>query len=118
MYISKNEVNIERNEVNIGYIKINLNSGLIKHQKPNFKIERMGKRELNALNVLLHNENDVVSKITLIDSVWKDRVVTESSLNVAIFNLRKLLDKYDENNHYSLVNVSGYGYGLYSNILS
>jgi len=101
--------------IKIGNVEINLLSGVIKHKTPQFKFDRVGRREVKALELLLDNENDIVSKLMLMDLVWGEQIVTENSLAVAMFNLRKLLKKYDEKNHYTLVNVSGYGYGLYSN---
>ena len=101
--------------VKIGNIEVNLINGMIKHKTSPFKLERVGKRDVKALKLLIDNENDVVSKLILMDSIWEKRFVTENSLSVTIFNLRKLLSKYDEHNNYTLINVSGYGYGLYNN---
>ena len=100
--------------VKIGNIEVNLINGMIKHKTSPSKFDRVGKRDVKALKLLLDNENDVVSKLMLMDSIWENRIVTENSLAVTIFNLRKLLNKYDEHNNYTLVNLSGYGYGLYN----
>lgn len=101
--------------ISIGDFEINVLSGVITNKKMPLKLERVGRREIKTLELLLEHENDVVSKIMLMDLVWGTQVVTENSLAVAMFNLRKLLKKYDDRNHYKLVNVSGYGYGIYSN---
>lgn len=100
--------------IKIGHIEINLLSGVIKTNTPQLKLDRVGQKEAKLLELLFENENDIVSKLSLLDLVWGDQIVTENSLAVAIFNLRKLLKKYDEKNKYELINVSGYGYGLYS----
>jgi len=104
--------------VKIGNIEVNLINGMIKHKTFPYKFDRfdkVGKRDVRALKLLLDNENDVVSKLMLMELVWGKQIVTENSLAVVIFNLRKLLNKYDEHNNYTLINVSGYGYGLYNN---
>ncbi|GIC81596.1 winged helix-turn-helix domain-containing protein [Moritella sp. F3] len=101
--------------ISIGDVEINVLSGVITNKKMQLKFDRVGRREVKTLELLLDHENDVVSKIMLMDLVWGTQIVTENSLAVAMFNLRKLLKKYDEKKHYTLVNVSGYGYGIYSN---
>jgi len=102
--------------VKIGNVEVNLISGIINQKVSPSKFDRVGKRDIKALKLLLDNENDVVSKLMLMDSIWENQIVTENSLAVTIFNLRKLLSKYDEHNNYTLINVSGYGYGLYKAI--
>ncbi|QFI36529.1 hypothetical protein FR932_01150 [Moritella marina ATCC 15381] len=103
--------------IKIGHIEINLLSGVIKTNTPQFKLDRVGRKEAKLLELLFDNENDIVSKFSLLDLVWGEQVVTENSLAVAMFNLRTFLKKYDEKNKYRLINVSGYGYGLYSDHL-
>lgn len=101
--------------IRIGDVEINLLNGLIKPKVPQSKFDRIGRREVKALKLLFDHQNDIVSKMMLMELIWGEQFVTENSLAVAIFNLRKLFKKYDEKNNYTLVNVSGYGYGLYSN---
>ncbi|GIC76646.1 winged helix-turn-helix domain-containing protein [Moritella sp. F3] len=114
----KGVLTLERNKtvrkMKIGHVEIDLSSGVIKHNTPQFKFDRIGRREVKLLELLFENENDIISKLMLLDLVWGEQIVTENSLAVAMFNLRKLLKKYDEKNKYRLINVSGYGYGLYS----
>lgn len=77
--------------IKIGDVEINISSGLIKHNTEECKFDRVGRREVKALELLLHHKNDIVSKLILLDLVWGEQIVTESSLAVTIFNLRKLL---------------------------
>lgn len=100
--------------IRIGDVEINLLNGMIKPKVSQYKFDRIGRREVKALKLLLDNKNDIVSKLMLMDLVWGEQIVTENSLAVAMCNLRKLLKKYDEKKDYTLVNVSGYGYGIYS----
>jgi adenylate cyclase len=52
----------------------------------------LGSRALDVLSVLVERHGDLVSKQTIMDSVWSDTVVEENNLTIQISTLRRVLD--------------------------
>jgi predicted ATPase/DNA-binding winged helix-turn-helix (wHTH) protein len=69
---------------------------------------RLGGRALDILTVLAERAGEVVSNRVLLESVWRDVTVEESSLRFHIKNLRKILG--DQSRTRYLINVPGRGY--------
>src|ERR1700726_4477394 len=70
---------------------------------------RLGGRALDILTVLAERAGEVVSNRTLLESVWQDVTVEESSLRFHIKNLRKILGDSQSGIRY-VSNVPGRGY--------
>ncbi len=52
----------------------------------------LGSRALDVLSVLVARHGDLVSKQTIMDTVWSDTVVEENNLTIQISTLRRVLD--------------------------
>src|ERR1700732_485838 len=70
---------------------------------------RLGGRALDVLIVLAERAAEVVSNRTLLEKVWLDVTVEESSLRFHIKNLRKILGDSQSGIRY-VSNVPGRGY--------
>jgi predicted ATPase/DNA-binding winged helix-turn-helix (wHTH) protein len=70
---------------------------------------RLGGRALDILTVLAERAGEVVSNRALLESVWQDVTVEESSLRFHIKNLRKILGEGQSGTRY-VSNVPGRGY--------
>jgi predicted ATPase/DNA-binding winged helix-turn-helix (wHTH) protein len=70
---------------------------------------RLGGRALDILTVLAERAGEVVSNRALLESVWQDVTVEESSLRFHIKNLRKTLGDSQSGTRY-VSNVPGRGY--------
>jgi predicted ATPase/DNA-binding winged helix-turn-helix (wHTH) protein len=70
---------------------------------------RLGGRTLDLLIVLVERAGEVVSNRDLLESVWRDVTVDESTLRFHIKNLRKALGDGQPDARY-VTNVSGRGY--------
>jgi DNA-binding winged helix-turn-helix (wHTH) protein len=70
---------------------------------------RLGGRALDILTVLAERAGEVVSNRALLESVWQDITVEESSLRFHIKNLRKILGDGQSGTRY-VSNVPGRGY--------
>ncbi len=70
---------------------------------------QLGSRALDVLIMLVENAGNVVTKQQLIDHVWPDVTVEESSLRVHIAGLRKALGDGQGGARY-VTNVAGRGY--------
>jgi DNA-binding winged helix-turn-helix (wHTH) protein len=70
---------------------------------------RLGGRALDILTVLAERAGEVVSNRALLESVWQDVTVEESSLRFHIKNLRKVLGDSQSGTRY-VSNVPGRGY--------
>jgi predicted ATPase/DNA-binding winged helix-turn-helix (wHTH) protein len=70
---------------------------------------RLGGRALDILTVLAERAGEVVSNRVLLESVWQDVTVEESSLRFHIKNLRKTLGDSQSGTRY-VSNVPGRGY--------
>jgi len=73
------------------------------------KTLRLGGRALDILIVLAERAGEVVSNRALLESVWQDVTVEESSLRFHIKNLRKILGDGQSGTRY-VSNVPGRGY--------
>jgi predicted ATPase/DNA-binding winged helix-turn-helix (wHTH) protein len=72
---------------------------------------RIGSRALALLIALVERRGELVSKETLIASVWPDTFVEEANLRVHIASLRKVLGDTNDPPQF-IANVSGRGYRL------
>src|SRR6267154_2130153 len=70
---------------------------------------RLGGRAFDILTVLAERAGEVVSNRALLESVWRDATVEESSLRFQIKNLRKILGDSQSGTRY-VSNVPGRGY--------
>src|ERR1700687_4586187 len=77
--------------------------------KKNGKPLRLGGRALDILTVLAERAGEVVSNRALLESVWEDVTVEESSLRFHIKNLRKILGDRPSGTRY-VRNFPGRGY--------
>lgn len=50
---------------------------------------KINNNEAMILSILLKNKGKIVERARLIDQCWPNSIVSNSSLNVAIFNIRK-----------------------------
>ena len=55
----------------------------------------LGSRALDLLRLLVGRRGEVVSKETILSTVWPGAIVEESNLTVQIANLRRVLDRND-----------------------
>jgi adenylate cyclase len=62
------------------------------HEHGNRVPVTLGSRALDVLSVLVARHGDLVSKQTIMDSVWSDTVVEENNLTIQISTLRRVLD--------------------------
>ncbi|QFI40180.1 hypothetical protein FR932_01135 [Moritella marina ATCC 15381] len=105
--------------IEIGSVKLSLNSGLyfeINHKSDISEYNKLGKRELLLLTFLLQSPREVIGKELIVKTVWPNRIVTDSSLNVTVHNLRKFIKSVSSN--IIIKNFSGVGYALYKNAAS
>lgn len=69
------------------------------------------------LVLLLENDNRIVSKKTLEEVVWRNRIVTDTTIYQLVARLRNTLDDHDEDNPI-IQTVHGAGYRLIPAIIS
>ncbi|QKJ86073.1 helix-turn-helix domain-containing protein [Paramixta manurensis] len=67
--------------------------------------------ESRLLMLLLLQGGHTVTKATIMESVWKNKVVTDNSLRQVILSLRSILDDRVKP-HHVLKNVPGIGYNI------
>lgn len=107
MAVEREKIQLEHNsklmtiDVTEGYIKLG--------NKDNLRMMKLGKREAAILRFFLKHENEVVSKDELLEHAWKETIVCENSVVVAVSNLRRLFRKIDED-CCCLKTISGKGY--------
>lgn len=70
---------------------------------------RLGGRALDLLTVLVERAGEVVSNREILEQVWRDVTVDESSLRFHVKNLRRALGESRQDARY-VTNVSGRGY--------
>ena len=105
--------------IEIGNVELNLQSGLyfeIGNKLDISKYKKLGKRELLLLDFLLKSPGRVIEKELIVKTVWSNRIVTDSSLNVTVHNLRQFIKSVSSN--IIIKNFSGVGYVLYTNTAS
>ncbi|GIC76649.1 MULTISPECIES: helix-turn-helix domain-containing protein [unclassified Moritella] len=110
---------ITKEYIKIGCVELNLHSGLyfyIGSKLDISKYKKLGKRELLLLDFLLKNPGCVIDKELIVTTVWSNRIVTDSSLNVTVHNLRQFIKSVSSN--ILIKNFSGVGYVLYKNTKS
>ncbi|MCX9134851.1 helix-turn-helix domain-containing protein [Aeromonas veronii] len=92
-------------------VTFDLHSGIVEYVTSNGAIQRsrLGKKERHLLLFLIENQNKIVSKENILESVWHDRVVCENTASVTLSNIRKFLKKADEDCA-CLTTISGSGY--------
>jgi len=70
---------------------------------------RLNKKQLKLIEVLVHHANQIVDYDTIIEEVWPDGVVAESSLRTLVYSVRKLLPDLPIESHskmgYALKNL-------------
>ncbi|WP_234418630.1 winged helix-turn-helix domain-containing protein [Dongshaea marina] len=76
------------------------------------KLIALGGSELALLRLLLEADGEVVERAVIFEAVWRDRVVTDNSLHVAINKLRKALAAIGDDAS-RIITVKGVGYRLY-----
>jgi len=54
----------------------------------------LGSRAVALLGLLAARQGEVVSKATILETVWPERVIEEANLNVQISKLRRILDEH------------------------
>jgi DNA-binding response OmpR family regulator len=71
---------------------------------------RLNKKQLKLIEVLVYHVNQIVDYDTIIEEVWPDGVIAESSLRTLIYSVRKLLPDFPIESHskigYSLKNIT------------
>lgn len=72
-------------------------------------------KAFDTLLVLIRNKGSVVSKDTILDEVWKDTFVEESTLAQNISTLRKTLAKYDKDKEF-ITTIPRRGYRFVANV--
>lgn len=65
-------------------------------------------KPVELLCLLVENENEVVSKQTIFETVWKDSFVDDSALTQNIYKLRKLFEEFGESELIRTVPRRGY----------
>ncbi len=77
------------------------------------KAIKLSAREFKLLLYLLHNQNKIVSKESIISHAWdQDAVIMPNTVEVYIGSLRKKIDKAFPNKPVLLHTVHGFGYKL------
>lgn len=112
-------VTVSREYIEIGDVELNLHSGLyfdIGCRLDISKYKKLGKKELLLLDILLQSPENVIEKEFIVKTVWSNRIVTDSSLNVTVHNLRQFIKSVSSN--IIIKNFSGIGYVLYKNTAS
>ena len=74
-----------------------------------YRTIKMGKRERELLLLLARKRGSLISKDDMLTNVWKNSVVGENTVVVALSNIRKMLKKADEE-CLCLITISGKGY--------
>jgi len=100
----------------IGNVELNLRSGLyfdVDNKLDISTYKKLGKRELLLLDFLLKSPANIIEKELIVKAVWSNRIVTDSSLNVTVHNLRQFIKSVSSN--IIIKNFSGVGYVLYKN---
>lgn len=100
----------------IGNVELNLRSGLYCNVGNKLDIstyKKLGKRELLLLDFLLKSPTNIIEKELIVKAVWSNRIVTDSSLNVTVHNLRQFIKSVSSD--IIIKNFSGVGYVLYKN---
>lgn len=92
-------------------VTFDLHGGIVEYINSGGGIQRsrLGRNERNLLFFLIANQNKIVSKEDILESVWHDRVVCENTASVTLSNIRKFLKKADEDCA-CLTTISGVGY--------
>jgi TolB-like protein len=69
----------------------------------------LGPRSIRLLGLLAARQGEVVSKDTIIRTVWPGRIVEEANLNVQVSKLRRILDQ-NRNQESCIQTITGRGY--------
>lgn len=77
-----------------------------------YRTIKIGKRECKLLLLLVERRGSVISKNDILCNVWKDSIVGENTVVVALSNIRKLIRRFDEECR-CLMTISGKGYIFY-----
>ncbi len=72
-------------------------------------------KAFETLLVLVRNNGNIVTKNAILDEVWKDTFVEESTLAQNISTLRKTLSKYDQNTEF-IVTIPRRGYRFVADV--
>lgn len=67
--------------------------------------ETLRSNDCHVLDLLIENKNNVVTRQQILDTVWKDKYVTDNSLNSSVMKIRKALNDKDV-----IKSISGVGY--------
>lgn len=90
---------------------LDVNEGVFKYDASTYTmilVKPLRRREQRVLTCLSSHENQLVTNSKLLAQGWMGRIVGKQSLNVAIYNLRKVLQMIDPDGH-SLTTVRGVG---------
>ncbi|WP_421246995.1 winged helix-turn-helix domain-containing protein [Aeromonas sanarellii] len=95
-------------------VTIDLELGVVRIMMGDFTYRtiKIGKRERELLLLLVQKRGLVVSKEDMLVNVWKNSIVGENTVVVALSNVRKIFKKVD-NECSCLITVSGKGYIFY-----
>ncbi|HHQ4488414.1 TPA: winged helix-turn-helix domain-containing protein [Aeromonas hydrophila] len=74
------------------------------------KVARLSISETSVLALLANNEGVLLSKEQLLDAGWPEKVVSPSSLAVAIKNIRKALSNSETATYIETLHRKGYIY--------
>ncbi len=74
----------------------------------NDEMVRLNKKQIKLISILVHHANQIVDYSTIMDEVWPEGVVAESSLRTLVYSVRKLLPDFPIESH------SKMGYALKS----
>lgn len=74
----------------------------------NDEMVRLNKKQIKLISILVHHANQIVDYGTIMDEVWPEGVVAESSLRTLVYSVRKLLPDFPIESH------SKMGYALKS----
>ena len=95
---------------------IDLSSGIVFNIGNNKILNKLGKKDIKVLELLVINNCKLTMREDLMNHGWFGRVVTDSVLNVSICNIRKILLGFDPDAADIITTVNGFGY--YFNISS
>lgn len=95
-------------------VLIDLGVGIVRFIGADFvhRSIKIGKRERELLLLLVQKRGLVVSKDDMLTNVWKNSIVGENTVVVALSNIRKAIKKADFECK-CLITVSGRGYVFY-----
>ena len=65
----------------------------------NGEIVRLNKKQLRLIEILVKHANQIVDYGTIVQAIWPDGVVAESSLRTLVYSVRKLLPDFPIESH-------------------